>query len=157
MWVSARSIRGAVFLSFTEDLILGNFLQDVILWEHILGNGAQSLILVLGGMLGHHFSFWVGEQTHQGAAKGVEALHHPLLPYLAPFSSSIWLFLTCTLYNMPENTCIFLSFLIYSNKLSNPKGRLWEPLVYSNWSELQVVQGLCLASEGEQSCGTKPL
>lgn len=52
-----RSIRGAVFLSFTEDLILGNFLQDVILWEHILGNGAQSLILVLGGMLGHHFSF----------------------------------------------------------------------------------------------------
>lgn len=66
--------------------------------------------------------------------------------YLALCISSIWLFLSCILYNKLVNVSVCLSSVSHFSKLLNLRRGLWEPLIYS-WSVRSIDDNSRLATD----------
>lgn len=89
-------------------------------------------------------SYWVGENIKVLEGWYTQKVDRSSMPpsflaYFALCSSSISPFLGYVLYNKLVMSSIFLSSVSHFSKLSNLKSQSWQPLVYSQLSQVWVT------------------
>lgn len=92
-------------------------------------------------------SYWVGEHIKVLVGWYTQKVHRSSMPpsflaYLALCISSISLFLSYVLYKKLVMSSLFLSSVSHSSKLSNLKSQSWQPLIYSQLSQVWVTRYL---------------
>ena len=140
IWISVRPIQNVVFLNSIGSLFLWIFPWDGVLWEHILSNAIQVSPLVLGIMFGHHCSSGLVNTSRCCRKVHLERawkLYIAPLPHLSLFNSSIWWFLTCTLYKVSKHKYFPEFFKLFQQIIKSKVG------VVGTLDLMQLVWSTC--------------